>query len=76
VAEKTSGFWDDVVPRVDPSRCRRCADCPAVAACLSKGLRRDEPEGIPAADEGFCFGCYSCASACPHGAIILPRHQR
>jgi Fe-S-cluster-containing dehydrogenase component len=70
-----NGFWGDIVPRVDPERCLRCADCPAVAACLAQGFRRPDPDGLPAIDESICFGCYSCASACPHGAIILPRFR-
>jgi Fe-S-cluster-containing hydrogenase component 2 len=70
---ETSEFWDDIVPRVDPERCRLCEDCPAVAACLAGGFRRDDPDDLPAADENICFGCYTCAGACPHGAIILPR---
>lgn len=67
-----SGFWADIVPRVDPERCRRCAECPAVAACLAQAFRREDPDNVPAVDESFCFGCYSCAGACPHGAINLP----
>ncbi len=67
-----SGFWADIVPRVDPERCRRCADCPAVVACLAKAVRRGDPNDVPAVDQGICFGCYSCAGACPHGAILLP----
>jgi carbon-monoxide dehydrogenase iron sulfur subunit len=74
--EEPSGFWDDVVPRVDPSLCRRCADCPPMAACSAQAIRRASPDSVPVADEDFCFGCYSCASACPYGAIILPRQTR
>lgn len=70
-----SGFWEDIVPRVDPERCRRCADCPAVAACMTQGIRRKEPDDLPVVDDSICFGCYSCAGACPHGAIILPRFR-
>jgi Fe-S-cluster-containing dehydrogenase component len=66
-------FWDDIAPQVDPYLCRRCADCAPVAVCLAKGVRRDDPEGVPYVDTSICFGCYSCAGACPHGAIILPR---
>lgn len=69
----TAGFWDDIVPRVDPERCRRCADCAPVAACLAGGFRRDSPDSVPFADENLCYGCYSCAGACPHRAILLPR---
>jgi carbon-monoxide dehydrogenase iron sulfur subunit len=76
VEAKTSNLWEDVVPRVDPTRCRRCPDCPPMATCPAQGFRRSEPDSIPVADEDFCFGCYSCADACPHGAIILPRTHR
>jgi carbon-monoxide dehydrogenase iron sulfur subunit len=69
-------LWDDIVPRVDPEKCRRCADCPPVAVCPAMGFRRDGPDGIPVADESFCFGCYTCANACPYGAIILPRQKQ
>jgi len=70
-----TGFWDDVVPRVDTELCRRCADCQAVAACLAQGFRRDNPNAVPVVDENRCFGCYSCAGACPHKAVILPRFR-
>jgi Fe-S-cluster-containing dehydrogenase component len=70
-----SGFWDDIVPRADPERCRLCADCPPVAACSAQSFRRDGPGSLPFADENFCFGCYSCANACPYKAIVLPRHR-
>ena len=75
MSKEASGFWDDIVPRVDADRCRRCADCPAVAACLAQGFRRDDQDSVPTVDEKLCFGCYSCAGACPHGAIILPRFR-
>jgi TPP-dependent indolepyruvate ferredoxin oxidoreductase alpha subunit len=73
---KAGGFWDDVVPQVDTERCRRCADCAPVAACLAQGFRREDPGSVPAVDANLCFGCYSCAGSCPHGAIILPRRAR
>jgi len=73
VGHNPSSLWDDVVPRVDPVRCQRCADCPPMASCSAQAFRRDDPDGIPVIDEGFCFGCYSCADACTYGAIILPR---
>ncbi len=68
-----SSLWADIVPRVDPERCHRCADCAAVAACLAAGFRREDQDSVPVVDASVCFGCYSCASACPHRAIILPR---
>lgn len=68
-----SGFWDDIVPRVDVQKCLRCMDCPPLAACLSASIRRDEPGSVPVIDDRACFGCYSCAGACPHKAVILPR---
>jgi Fe-S-cluster-containing hydrogenase component 2 len=76
VGEESSGFWDDIVPRVDSELCRRCPDCPPVASCLAQAIHRDGPDRVPVIDEGFCFGCYSCAASCPHGAIILPRQGR
>lgn len=79
MGQDAGGMWNDIVPRVDPERCRRCVDCPPIAACLAGGFRRDEANGAPSADslpyadEDLCFGCYSCAGACPYNAIILPR---
>jgi Fe-S-cluster-containing hydrogenase component 2 len=73
MGQEASGFWLDIVPRVDPERCRHCADCAAAAACLVGGFRRDDPENLPFVREEICFGCYSCAGACPNRAIILPR---
>ena len=69
----TSSLWDDIVPRVDAEKCKRCVDCPPLAACLSASIRRDGPESLPAIADRVCFGCYSCAGACPHKAITLPR---
>jgi Fe-S-cluster-containing hydrogenase component 2 len=73
VGQQPGSFWEDIVPTVDVARCQRCAECPVVASCLSKAFRRTDPLGPPAVDEGLCFGCYACAGACPHGAILLPR---
>ncbi len=73
MARSERGLWDDVVPKVDPDRCRRCADCAPMAACLAGGIRRDHPDAVPYADEDRCFGCYSCVSACPYSAIVMPR---
>jgi len=67
------GIWADIVPKVDPERCRRCADCAAKSTCLAGALSRQNQESVPVVDEGFCFGCYSCAGACPFKAILLPR---
>jgi Fe-S-cluster-containing hydrogenase component 2 len=72
---ETDGMWDDIVPRVAPEHCKRCADCAAVAACLVQGFRRGDPDSLPVVDENLCFGCYSCAGACPHRAIIVPRFR-
>ena len=69
------GFWDDIVPRVDPVLCQRCPDCAPVATCPASAFRRATEEDVPVADEGFCFGCYACAAACTHRAIILPRNR-
>jgi len=73
MSSESSGFWDEIVPRVDAEMCRHCADCPPVAACLARSFNRADPEGVPAIDDRLCFGCYSCAGACPHKAVILPR---
>ena len=73
MSQGRSGFWDDIIPRVDAERCQRCTDCAAVAACLSNSIRQDGPGSVPVVDDRVCFGCYSCAGACLYGAIILPR---
>lgn len=73
MAPSAGGLWDDVVPKVDPERCRRCIDCAPLSACLAGGIRRDDAEDVPYADEDRCFGCYSCVSACPYNAILMPR---
>jgi Pyruvate/2-oxoacid:ferredoxin oxidoreductase delta subunit len=75
MARDGAGLWDDIVPRVDAERCVRCADCAAVAACLAQGFRRKDETSVPVVDESICFGCYSCAGACPHNAIIVPRFR-
>ncbi len=71
-----SSLWDDLVPRVDPQRCRRCADCPPLAVCLVQGFRRDSPTGLPTTDQDHCLGCYACVGACSYGAILLPKKVR
>jgi Pyruvate/2-oxoacid:ferredoxin oxidoreductase delta subunit len=75
MGQGSGGFWDDVVPVVDPDRCQRCADCPAEATCPARGFRRADADSVPEVDQDFCFGCYACAGACPHRAIILPRRR-
>lgn len=75
MSEEAGGFWEDIVPRVDPEKCRRCAECPSAAACLAQGFRREDHDSLPVVDENMCFGCYSCVGACPHGAIIPPRFR-
>jgi NAD-dependent dihydropyrimidine dehydrogenase PreA subunit len=72
-ADRGRDVWNDVVPRVDPERCRHCADCAPIAACLAGGFRRDDPSDLPFADPDLCFGCYSCVGACSHKAILMPR---
>ncbi|MBN1135101.1 MAG: 4Fe-4S binding protein [Anaerolineae bacterium] len=67
------GLWDDIIPRIDRDLCRRCADCPPVAACATGALCRPRPDSVPVPDAGFCLGCYTCADACPYKAIIPPR---
>ncbi len=66
-------LWEDLVPRVDPQRCRRCADCPPLAACLMQGFRREDPAGLPSVAQDCCLGCYACVGACPYGAIMPPK---
>ena len=70
-----TGFWDDIVPRVDPGLCQRCADCAPMATCPASALRRETDADVPAVDEGFCFGCFACAAACTYRAIILPKRR-
>ena len=75
VEKEPSPIWADVVVRVDPELCRRCPDCAPLAACTANAIRRENLESVPVADEDFCFGCYACAMACPHEAIVLPRRR-
>jgi Pyruvate/2-oxoacid:ferredoxin oxidoreductase delta subunit len=70
--KESGSLWGSLVPRVDLERCRCCADCAAVVACPSGGLRRAKPESVPFTDEGFCLGCYACVDACPHRALDRP----
>lgn len=70
---KRTGLWDDVVPTVDATLCRRCAECEAEAICTVRALRRTGAETVPVPDAGFCLGCYACAAACPHRAIRQPK---
>ena len=42
------------------------------------GKRYEFKEGVwqpeaPVLEAGLCLGCYTCAEACPHKAIIPPR---
>jgi len=76
MSARTGSLLDDILPRVDAARCRRCADCPPVATCPAMGLRRSSEYDVPVVDESFCFGCYSCAVACPHGAILTRMARR
>jgi Pyruvate/2-oxoacid:ferredoxin oxidoreductase delta subunit len=73
MAAKGAGLWDDLVPIIDASLCRRCAECAAEATCTVHALRRAAADAVPAPDAGFCLGCYACAAACPHRAIRQPK---
>lgn len=71
-----SGFWAEIVPKVDADLCQRCADCAPVAACLAKAFRRSGQEELPEVDGSICFGCFSCVGACRFGAIVMPRQRK
>jgi Fe-S-cluster-containing hydrogenase component 2 len=73
VKERASRLWDDIVPGVDPTQCRRCTECPPLAACPAWAFRRAGQNDVPFASRDLCLGCYACADACPHRAVLPPR---
>lgn len=68
----------DILPGVDPEKCRGCARCrkwcPAEAITIS-GTSPDRPstqgERWALIDESRCLGCGECVVTCTYGAIAI-----
>jgi anaerobic carbon-monoxide dehydrogenase iron sulfur subunit len=56
-----------------PMQCRHCEDAPCIAICPVDAIQRLVPDGPVLLDPETCVGCKQCISACPFGAIYLPR---
>ncbi len=59
-----------------PMVCQQCEDAPCVAACPSKALARNAPQGRVEIDYQLCIGCRTCVSVCPFGAMHFIEGER
>lgn len=60
-----------VVPRVVDDLCLACRKCVARQECRTKALVQIDPGEPPMIDPARCFGCHTCLSSCPAGAIVI-----
>ncbi len=61
------------IPRIEDDACQACRRCEARAVCRSKAILQIDPGEPPVIDPSKCYGCHACLTACPFGAIVLPR---
>jgi len=59
-----------VVPRVSREACRACAVCLARQACQAKAIVIIDRGEQPFVDPSRCYGCRTCTTVCPHGAVV------
>jgi electron transport protein HydN len=59
------------LPRVDPVLCHACQQCKARRLCPVGALVQIDTGEPPFVDNARCYGCRSCLSACPFGAIRI-----
>jgi len=57
-----------------PLLCMHCDDAPCIKACPSRALRKRD-DGIVIVNEDLCCGFRACVTACPYGAIQVPKEH-
>ncbi len=55
---------------IDYDRCQACDDCTAKSKCRGGGFRIIDKGEAPVLDTSYCWGCFLCVHACPHGAVV------
>ncbi|MBP8974038.1 MAG: 4Fe-4S binding protein [Anaerolineae bacterium] len=56
--------------RIDEGLCLVCDDCLARRQCRGSAIRIIDRGEAPFLDLSRCWGCMTCMSACPAGAIV------
>jgi Fe-S-cluster-containing hydrogenase component 2 len=56
--------------QVDSDLCKRCHRCFGAQICRGKAIRTLDREDGPFVDMSRCWGCLTCLTACPFGAIV------
>ena len=59
-----------IVLRIDDTRCHVCGTCRAKSACKGKAIRVIDHGEAPYLDSTRCWGCLTCLSSCPFGAVV------
>jgi len=59
-----------------PVVCRQCQIPPCQEVCPTHAISRNNHLGIKQIEEELCIGCGECVSACPFGAIYIPRGEK
>jgi Fe-S-cluster-containing hydrogenase component 2 len=55
---------------IDEAACRCCNRCFAAQTCRGNAFRTLDRGDSPFIDMSRCWGCLTCVSACPFGAVI------
>lgn len=55
---------------IDETACRLCRRCMAGDICRGKAFVRFDREDSPFVDMSRCWGCLSCLTTCPFGAVV------
>jgi Fe-S-cluster-containing dehydrogenase component len=63
---------DGEKPSFVKQQCMHCVDPACTAACMFKGLKKDETTGIVTWTGSLCVGCRYCEIACPYH---IPKFQ-
>lgn len=65
------GVWGGSFPLVTNKSvsfaCLHCGNPPCEAICPAGAIRKRPEDGIVTVDDGKCFGCHLCLTACPFG---------
>ena len=72
-SELKTGDWRSVSPKVDESKCIKCAIC--MHFC-PEGCIDENPEGYYHSNLYYCKGCGICANECPKKAIEMVVEER
>jgi NAD-dependent dihydropyrimidine dehydrogenase PreA subunit len=73
VSLEKDGDWVPWFPVIDYDRCKQCQQC--FGFCLFGVYQLRDDETVEVSNPANCkTNCPACAKACPHSAIIFPKH--